>query len=110
MYIHLLQIVIAIGFGLYAALLTADTLSDQLIVLNNDGVSYTAQHTLATEGELVVLALPTERISLTVQFSGPEKTTFAEAHRLAGGLVVFSLALLIMLYRRDRRDNWRVRA
>ena len=82
MYIHLLQIVIAIGFGLYAALLTADTLSDQLIVLNNDGVSYTAQHTLATEGELVVLALPTERISLTVQFSGPEKTTFAEAHRL----------------------------
>jgi outer membrane protein OmpA-like peptidoglycan-associated protein len=82
MYKYVLQIVLAIGFGLYTALLTAETLSDQLIVLNSDGLSYTAQQTLATEGELVVLALPTERISLDVQFSGPEKITFAQAHRL----------------------------
>jgi molybdate transport system permease protein len=39
-----------------------------------------------------------------------ESLQFAEAHRLAGGLVAFSLALLYLLYRRDRRDSWKVQA
>jgi molybdate transport system permease protein len=39
-----------------------------------------------------------------------ESLQFAEAHRLAGALVVFSLLLLFFLYRRDRQDSWRVRA
>jgi len=29
---------------------------------------------------------------------------------LAGALVVFSLGLLFLLYRRDRQSGWRVRA
>ncbi len=39
-----------------------------------------------------------------------ESLQFAEAHRLAAGLVVFSLGLLFLLYRRDRQAGWRVRA
>jgi molybdate transport system permease protein len=39
-----------------------------------------------------------------------ESLQFAEAHRLAGGLVVFSLVLLFLLYRRDRQESWRVQA
>ena len=39
-----------------------------------------------------------------------ESLQFAEAHRLAGGLVVFSLVLLFLLYRRDRQESWRVHA
>ena len=39
-----------------------------------------------------------------------ESLQFAEAHRLAGGLVAFSLVLLFLLYRRDRQESWRVQA
>jgi hypothetical protein len=34
-----------------------------------------------------------------------ETLQFAEAHRLAGGLVLFSLALLFLLYRGDSRGS-----
>jgi len=71
-----------IGFGLNAASINAGTRSDQLIVLNSDGRSYTAQHTIVTDDTLVVLALPADRITLSVQFGGPEKNTFAKAHQL----------------------------
>ena len=33
-----------------------------------------------------------------------------EAHRLAAGLVVFSVALLFFLYRGNRSSNWQVQA
>ena len=39
-----------------------------------------------------------------------ESLQFAEAHRLAGALVLFSLSLLFILYRSDRQGSWRVRA
>jgi molybdate transport system permease protein len=38
-----------------------------------------------------------------------ESLQFAEAHRLAAGLVMFSLGLLFLLYRRDRQAGWRMR-
>ena len=37
-----------------------------------------------------------------------ESLQFAEAHRLAGILIVFSLALLFFIYRFDRSASWRV--
>lgn len=54
--------------------------SDLLILLDADGRGYTAQHTLASEGELLVVPLPEDRISLDTRFSGPEWLTFSAAH------------------------------
>ena len=39
-----------------------------------------------------------------------ESLQFAEAHRLAAGLVLFSLVLLFLLYRRDDSAAFRVAA
>ncbi|NND92881.1 MAG: OmpA family protein [Granulosicoccus sp.] len=54
--------------------------SDLLVVLADNGRSYVAQHTLSSDGELLVLDLPAERISLENRFSGPEWLTFSRAH------------------------------
>lgn len=76
------QLMLTIGLLLYFACAAADTFIDQLIVLNSDGQSYTAQQTLATDDDLIVINLPKERITLKVQFSGPEKITFEHAHKV----------------------------
>jgi len=39
-----------------------------------------------------------------------ESLQFDQAHRLAAGLVIFSLLLLFLLYRSNRQDSWRVQA
>jgi hypothetical protein len=44
--------------------LLADSLSDLLIVLDQDGRSYTAQQVLSSEGAQVAITLPTSRITL----------------------------------------------
>ena len=38
-----------------------------------------------------------------------ETLRFDEAHRLAGGLVIFSLALLFLIYRNNGPAVWRMR-
>jgi molybdate transport system permease protein len=43
-------------------------------------------------------------------YDSVESLRFDEAHRLAGALVIFSLALLFLLYRSDRQSSWRVSA
>ncbi len=61
----------------------AQSLSDRLIVLQSDARSYVEQHTLVSDDQLLVVPLPTTRISLETRFSGPEWLTFATAHERA---------------------------
>lgn len=58
----------------------AVSLSDRLILLQADGRDYVEQHSLISDEQLLVVPLPTERISLETRFSGPEWLTFASAH------------------------------
>ena len=58
----------------------SDSVYDSLLVLNADGRSYTAQHTLSTDSALIVLALPAARVALLSHFSGPEKLSSSIAH------------------------------
>ena len=70
-------------------------------------------HTVGEFGVVLMICgnIPGETQVLSIAlYDYVESLQFAEAHRLAGGLVVFSLVLLYLLYRRDRRDSWRVRA
>ena len=70
-------------------------------------------HTVGEFGVVLMIGgnIPGETRVLSVAlYDYVESLQFAEAHRLAGGLVVFSLALLYLLYRRDRQDSWKVQA
>jgi molybdate transport system permease protein len=70
-------------------------------------------HTVGEFGVVLMIGgnIPGETQVLSVAlYDYVESLQFAEAHRLAGGLVAFSLALLYLLYRRDRRDSWKVQA
>lgn len=70
-------------------------------------------HTVGEFGVVLMIGgnIPGETQVLSIAlYDYVESLQFAEAHRLAGGLVVFSLVLLFLLYRRDRRDSWRVQA
>jgi len=70
-------------------------------------------HTVGEFGVVLMIGgnIPGETQVLSIAlYDYVESLQFAEAHRLAGGLVAFSLVTLVLLYRRDRRDNWRVRA
>jgi molybdate transport system permease protein len=70
-------------------------------------------HTVGEFGVVLMIGgnIPGETRVLSIAlYDYVESLQFAEAHRLAAGLVVFSLVLLFLLYRRDRRDSWRVRA
>jgi molybdate transport system permease protein len=70
-------------------------------------------HTVGEFGVVLMIGgnIPGETQVLSIAlYDYVESLQFAEAHRLAAGLVVFSLVLLFLLYRRDRRDGWRVRA
>ena len=76
---QLLQLLLIIGLPLSAIAARAGSISDQLTVLNADGYSYTVQQSLSSDGDLIVMTLPDNRIDLNVQFSGPEKNTFQQA-------------------------------
>lgn len=70
-------------------------------------------HTVGEFGVVLMIGgnIPGETQVLSIAlYDQVESLQFAEAHRLAGGLVLFSLALLFWLYRRDRQLLWGVRA
>ncbi|MFK7852563.1 MAG: OmpA family protein [Granulosicoccus sp.] len=78
---HLLQLLLIVGLTLFGTRLSAQIINDQLIVLNGDGLGYTAQQTIASDKDLIVLSLPEQRIVLNIQFNGPERLTFLQAHQ-----------------------------
>ena len=70
-------------------------------------------HTVGEFGVVLMIGgnIPGETQVLSIAlYDYVESLQFAEAHRLAGGLVAFSLVLLLLLYRRDRQESWRVQA
>lgn len=70
-------------------------------------------HTVGEFGVVLMIGgnIPGETQVLSIAlYDSVESLRFDEAHRLAGALVIFSLALLFLLYRSDRRSTWRIRA
>ncbi|MEZ5501744.1 MAG: molybdate ABC transporter permease subunit [Halioglobus sp.] len=70
-------------------------------------------HTVGEFGVVLMIGgnIPGETQVLSIAlYDYVESLRFAEAHRLAAALVVFSLGLLFLLYRSDRDSGWRVRA
>jgi molybdate transport system permease protein len=70
-------------------------------------------HTVGEFGVVLMIGgnIPGETQVLSVAlYDYVESLRFAEAHRLAGALVIFSLVLLFLLYRSDRQGGWRMRA
>ena len=68
-------------------------------------------HTVGEFGVVLMIGgnIPGETQVLSIAvFDAVESLRFAEAHRLAGGLVIFSLVLLFLLYRSDRHGGWRM--
>ena len=49
----------------------AQSHSDLLLIVHEDGTSYTAQQTLIADDELMVLELPEDRLTLQTTFAGP---------------------------------------
>ena len=70
-------------------------------------------HTVGEFGVVLMIGgnIPGETQVLSIAlYDYVESLQFAQAHRLAAGLVVFSLVLLFLLYRNDRQNSWRVQA
>jgi molybdate transport system permease protein len=69
-------------------------------------------HTVGEFGVVLMIGgnIPGETQVLSVAlYDYVESLRFAEAHRLAGALVIFSMVLLFLLYRSDRQSAWRIR-
>ena len=69
-------------------------------------------HTVGEFGVVLMIGgnIPGETQVLSIAlYDFVETLRFDEAHRLAGGLVLFSLALLFFLYRGSDTSSWRVR-
>lgn len=69
-------------------------------------------HTVGEFGVILMIGgnIPGETQVLSIAlYDRVETLQFAEAHRLAAGLVVFSLALLFFIYRQSGASAWRVR-
>ena len=70
-------------------------------------------HTVGEFGVVLMIGgnIPGETQVLSIAlFDYVESLRFDEAHRLAGALIVFSLALLFLLYRSNGQAGWRIRA
>ncbi len=70
-------------------------------------------HTVGEFGVVLMIGgnIPGETQVLSIAlYDYVESLQFAEAHRLAAGLVVFSIALLFFLYRSNRAGSWQVQA
>jgi len=70
-------------------------------------------HTVGEFGVVLMIGgnIPGETQVLSIAlYDYVESLRFDEAHRIAAGLVVFSLALLFLLYRGEGERGWRVRA
>jgi len=69
-------------------------------------------HTIGEFGVVLMIGgnIPGETQVLSIAlYDRVETLQFADAHRMAFGLVAFSLALLFLLYRSNGRSAWRVR-
>ena len=69
-------------------------------------------HTVGEFGVVLMIGgnIPGETQVLSIAlYDSVESLQFAQAHRLAGGLVVFSLALLFCIYRVERHSARRLR-
>lgn len=69
-------------------------------------------HTVGEFGVVLMIGgnIPGETQVLSIAlYDFVETLRFDEAHRLAGGLILFSLALLFFLYRGSDTSSWRVR-
>lgn len=58
----------------------AQTMSDLLILIAEDGTSYTAQQTLFADDDLIVIKLPEGRKTLNTVFSGSGSALYRRAH------------------------------
>jgi len=70
-------------------------------------------HTVGEFGVVLMIGgnIPGETQVLSIAlYDQVESLQFDQAHRLAAGLVIFSLLLLFLLYRSNRQDSWRVQA
>jgi molybdate transport system permease protein len=70
-------------------------------------------HTVGEFGVVLMIGgnIPGETQVLSIAlYDHVESLQFAEAHRMAAALVLFSLALLFLLYRSDRQGAWRMRS
>jgi molybdate transport system permease protein len=70
-------------------------------------------HTVGEFGVVLMIGgnIPGETQVLSIAlYDYVESLQFAEAHRLAAGLVVFAIALLFFLYRGNRAASWQVQA
>jgi molybdate transport system permease protein len=68
-------------------------------------------HTVGEFGVVLMIGgnIPGETQVLSIAlYDQVESLQFGQAHRLAGGLVLFSLVLLFLLYRGNRQVSWRV--
>lgn len=108
-----LNTILKIGLGLLL-LATANSRpllaasSDLLIVMEANGKHYLAQHTLATEAELLLLDLPAERRVMHTQFSGPEKLTFSSAHNQSPDVLSLWSGTAMTRYRHHYTDGLEV--
>lgn len=69
-------------------------------------------HTVGEFGVVLMIGgnIPGETQVLSIAlYDSVESLQFGEAHRVAGGLMVFSFVLLFLLYRSDRQGGWRMR-
>lgn len=70
-------------------------------------------HTVGEFGVVLMIGgnIPGETQVLSIAlYDQVESLQFDQAHRLAAGLVIFSLLLLFLLYRSNRQGSWRVQA
>jgi molybdate transport system permease protein len=70
-------------------------------------------HTVGEFGVVLMIGgnIPGETRVLSVAlYDSVESLNFADAHRLAAGLMIFSFVLLFLLYRSDKQGGWRVSA
>ena len=70
-------------------------------------------HTIGEFGVVLMIGgnIPGETQVLSIAlYDQVETLRFDEAHRMAGGLVIFSLLLLFLIYRHNGPAAWRVRA
>ena len=70
-------------------------------------------HTVGEFGVVLMIGgnIPGETQVLSIAlYDYVESLQFAEAHRLAAGLVIFAIALLFFLYRGNRAASWQVQA
>lgn len=77
-YISQALVLLAVLSGSAASL--ANSQSDLLIVVDQDGVGYTAQLTVFTDEKMIVSRIPSKRKNFNTVFSGPNSAVYERAH------------------------------